>query len=527
MMPDRRCVAFDRLLPVPVAPRRRRSILRGALAVLGLTAAACGGGGADLSGSVETQVVGSEASPVAAAPASDFPATRPGAGIAAAGGSPQVVQGGNPCEQLAETAPEPMTIAYVGANLEELGEIGLETLVLEEPSIVITAYVNDLNRSGGANGRCVEFVPHLWSLVDPVASFGRICTELPQQQPLITLSLGLSQTTFECITLAAELPTLGLYATKTDAQFASTRGRLFVDQGSEEHSASVGVNIALQAGALTPDDRVGLFDVKSWTVWRTIDQTGMTVDDTTIVPPEFADLQILGFEGRARLLEDRLSGDEEQAARLFREQLPTDQAEILQRIEHYFLKVAARFRDSGVTAVVTAADWADVRRFMRAAERSAWFPRWIITDSQPASLVLTGAPPRQVDNVIQISARRAAGDEIPGIDRECLTLRNTNSEGATFSHRPHSDAWNVLNSMCDYLDVVFAAVSRVDGQLTHEAFVEALAGTHYETAFGSLIKFGPTDRFGNDRFRILKADPNCVLNAWGCMRSTTDWLAPT
>ena len=530
MTPDSPRVALGRLSMAlgPVAPRRRKSILGGALVVLCLTAAACGGGdGADRSASVETQLAGSEASPVQAAPAGDFISTRPGDGIAAVGGNPQAVRSDNPCERPADAAHEPVTIAYVGANLAELEAVGLETIVVEEPGVIIAAYVDEMNLNGGANGRCVEFVPYLWSLTDPVASFGRLCMELPQQQPLIVLSLGLSQTTFECITLAAQLPTLGLYATKSDAQFAAARGRLFVDQGSEEHLLLTGVSVALQAGELMPDDRVGLFNVSSGTTALAAERAGLTVADTAIVPPAFADLQLLGIERQARLLEDGLSDTELRAARLFREQLPPDQAEILQRIEQHFLEIADRFRSSEVTTVVAAAQWSDVRRLMRAAEQRGWFPRWIINDSQPASLVLTNAPRGQADNLVQISARRAAGDEIPAIDRGCLSLRNANSETATFSHRFHSDAWNLLISMCDYLDVVFGAISRVDGPLTHEAFVEALANTHYETALGSLVKFGRTDRFGNDRFRILRADPNCVLNSWGCMRSTTDWLTPT
>ena len=525
MMPVGPGVAPDRRSTALVAQRGRRLTFVSALTVLCLTAAACGGDNpAGPSDGVEAQVAESEASSVQAGA---FASTRPGIGIAAVGGDLQAVRGDNPCEGPADAAHEPVTIAFTGVNLAELELIGLETIVIEDPSVIVAAYVHELNANGGIGGRCVEFAPHVWSLTDPVASFERLCAELPRRQPLIVLSLGLNQTTFECITLAAQLPTLGLYATKSDAQFSAARGRLFVDQGSEEQLLSIGVSVALDAGVFTHDSRIGLFNVPSGTTALAIEQSGLTVADTAGVPTEFADLEVLGIERQARLLEGDLSDDELRSARLFREQLPPDQAEILLRIEEHFLKIADRFRSSGVTTVVAGAQWADVRRLMRAAEQRAWFPQWIINDSQPVSQVLTNAPRAQADNLVQISARRAAGDAIPAIDRGCLTLRNTHSEKAVFSHRSHSDAWNVLTATCDYLDVVFGAISRMDGPLTHEAFVEALASTHYETALGSLIKFGRIDRSGNDRFRILKADPNCVLNSWGCMRSTTDWLTPT
>ena len=50
-----------------------------------------------------------------------------------------------------------------------------------------------------------------------------------------------------------------------------------------------------------------------------------------------------------------------------------------------------------------------------------------------------------------------------------------------------------MTASCDYLDIVFSAVSRVDGPLTREAFVAALTETEYEAAHGSLVKFTAGD----------------------------------
>ena len=156
---------------------------------------------------------------------------------------------------------------------------------------------------------------------------------------------------------------------------------------------------------------------------------------------------------------------------------------------------------------------------MRAAERLDWFPQWVINDSQPAVLTLTGAPEEQVRRLVQISSRRAAGDPIPDSDRACVSLRNTSAEAPPFSHRTHTDAWNLITATCDSLDLVFAAMTRVAGPLTREALIDALALTDYETAHGSRISFAPDDHNGSDRFRVLRADPDCVLDEWGCMRA--------
>jgi len=80
---------------------------------------------------------------------------------------------------------------------------------------------------------------------------------------------------------------------------------------------------------------------------------------------------------------------------------------------------------------------------------------------------------------------------------------------------------------CDYLDVAFSAMTRVQGEVNADTFVEALMATDYEPGFGGRITFGSGDFGGAERFRVLQADPGCVLNAWGCMRPTTDWTTHT
>ena len=69
-------------------------------------------------------------------------------------------------------------------------------------------------------------------------------------------------------------------------------------------------------------------------------------------------------------------------------------------------------------------------------------------------------------------------------------------------------------------------MTKVQGDLNADTFVEALKSTHYDTGYGGLITFAHADPNGSERFRVLQADPECVLNFWGCMRSTTDWLPP-
>ena len=533
MTPDPSSPSPDRVPARPrilKLPRTRALALSGAFTVLCLIAAACGGG--DGGSTAETQTADTEAaSPEAAPSASSLLTTRPGAGIVAAGGT---IRGESSCPAPgAAGQPETVRIGYVGPDLDELADIGLETLVFDGPTNIVDAYVNEINLNGGINGHCFEFVAYEWGLVDPVASFGQMCTELPQQEPLVVLSLGLSDTTYDCITLAAELPTFGLFATKTDAQFAAAGGRLFVDQGSAEYLLSTGVETAFMAGALTQEDRAGFLhnegesaESEHEALESTTEQLGFQVMSEAEVPAEFSELGLLLAESQVRLLQGDLSGDEAQAAERAWAALAPEQAEALRQIEQFFLDAARSFQEAGVTAVVMAADWSDVRRFIRAANLIDWFPSWVLTDYQPVLLVLTDLPEDQGQNLVQASARRAAGDEIPDLDRSCVSMRNTATDAGPFSHRFHTDAWNLITSTCDYLDIIFGAISRVDGPLTHQAFLEALSATDYETVHGSLIKFTAENRFGNDRFRMLKADPNCVLDDWGCMRSLTDWISP-
>jgi hypothetical protein len=494
-------------------------------------AAACGGGGDNTS---QTAPEGSDAAAVEAVTAGEFMATRPGAGIAAALGDAGVVQGDNPCDSSA--AAEPVRIAYMGADLASLDDVGLESLVIEEPGLVIEAYVNEVNFHGGIDGRCVEFLSFLWNLGNPVESITEVCIEMPQQNVLFSFVLRADSSLLNCITGAAQVPTIGLYASAPAATFEAYGGRFYADDGSTEHLLASSVDIALQVGLLDQNQRVGLLHGSAADqgtelvgIEQAIRSRGLDLASSTVSPPNSTDISILLAETRVRLLETGLSEPERQEAQRNLATLPPDVARQFELMEAHFLDAAENFKGSGVTAVVTTADWSDVRRFMRAADSVGWTPTWITNDIQPPTLTLTEAPQRQAENLVVVSARRAAGDAIPELDRSCMSLRNTASEAPTFSHRHHTDAWSLLQATCDYLDVTFSAMTRAaqaGGTLTRESFMAAMHQTSYDTMYGTLITFGEGNPYGWDRFRVLEADPACVLNDWGCMRSTSDWLTP-
>lgn len=513
-----RAQARSRLLKLS---RGRALAFVGVLTAASLVAAACGGGGNDSGSTAQTASV--EALAAEPAAASDFMTTRPGAGIAAAGGNPQAIQGDNPCGQ---PGAEPLIIAYVGANLAELDAIGLEGLVIEEPGVMIDAYANEINFNGGINGRCVEFVNYLWGPTDPVAGFTQICTELPPMQPIVYFALRVYDPTLQCATIGAQIPTVGFYTSPPAATFESTGDRLFVDDGSVERLLATSLDLGLSSGVINARNRFGLLHGTSdmpATV-AVIDRFGLELSAAAHVPLEFSDLALLLQEQRVRLLEGGLSAEEEAEARRNLAALPAEVADVFGQMEQFFLNAAGEFADAGVTAVVTTADWTDTRRMMRAAELIDWTPTWVANDVQPASVVMSGIPSRQAENLVQISSRRAAGDEVGELDRGCVTLRNTASTAETFSHRVHTDAWTLITAVCDYLDVAFAAMTRVQGPITADSFAAELQHTHYDASYGGQITFAPGDFEGAERFRVLAGDPECVLNSWGCMRSTTDWL---
>ena len=525
-------------VPGPMASSRRvlrrppRATLAavGALSALCVTAAACGGGN---DGTSAVQGNDSEAAAGVVAPSSDPLSTRIGAGIAAAGGDPLAIQGRNPCDQPDAAGAEPVTVAYVGANLNELEAIGLEAIVVEDPSLIITAYVNQVNFNGGINGRCVELATYLWSLADPVGSFTHICTDMPQRQPVLFFTLTLLDVTLECATIGARIPTIGLYSSTPASTFVRTTRWLFIDDGTVEQLMARSLRAAVSAGVIGDNDLIGLLQGTGASAGmgviaaeERIRRLELEHAATADIPPEYGDLQLLLSEKQVRLLETGLTEDEIEQAQQNLASLPPQLAALFTQIEGFYSDAATRFRDVGVTAVIATSSWSDLRRMMRAAERIDWTPTWIANDIQPASIVMADAPERQARNLVQVSARRAAGDEVPALDQGCITLRNTSVEASPFAHRPHSDAWNLITSICDYLDVSFGALTRVTGPTTNDSVVAALNDTHYDAPYGGLITFSPANRSGAERFRVLQPDVDCVLNYWGCMRSTTDWLMP-
>ena len=457
--------------------------------------------------------------------------TRTAMGIAAAGGTPQ---SGPACPE----APEPqaantVTIAWSSPDLTELASIGVETLVLDEPSLMVEAYINEVNGLGGINGNCFRLVTYSWRLSDRDGSFREVCTDLVEDQPLVLLSLWTNITTLRCVTLGAKVPTMGVHTSLPSASVEAAEGSLFLGDGSVEYLLSAALKVAAGAGVVAGDDRIGLLvteganaESEVATAQTVSERLGLQIVVLARVPAEFGAAGVAEAESRVRLLEGGLTDAEIEEGLRQLSRLSPERAGILREMEQYYLAAVESFRAAGVTTVASSASAADVRRLMRAAERLGWLPRWVISDAQPAVLTLAGAPQQQSRELVQVSSRRAAGDSVADSDRACVSLRNTATEAPLFTHRQHTDAWNLITETCDLLDIVFAAMTLATEPVTRESLVAALETIEHETAHGSLVTFAPGDRNGADRFRLLRADPGCVLNPWGCMRAESGWYSP-
>lgn len=514
-----------------IPPAGRGFLFKRALLILVavcLPAAACG------SGSTATGTADLVAPPGAADSNIRVASTRPGGGIMAAGGNVTEVVA-DCSDPLAGSPHGTVRIGWVGPDVRELEDIGIEGLIFDDPVRIVRAYINQLNEAGGLNGFCFELLEYHWGLLSNTEDHAEACDALSLREPVVVLALALAAQTYQCATLEAGIPTLGLSTyTFSAPSFALAGGRLFVREGSGEHILSAALRTAATTGVISGLDRLGVLHeenentiLENLTADSESRSLGLRVVASLTVPGRFADPGLLAAEQHVRLLQPGLSEQETESALRAMDALPPDLRAGLSAMETFFIDAAADFRDRGVTTVVAAGGYADVRRLMRAAEQIGWRPRWLITDEQPAFLVLTDTPKAQSVNLTQISSGRAPEDGIPVLDRGCLNLRNSAPGYERFAYRFHTDAWNLLTGTCDLLDVVFAAISRVGGNLTRQSFVESMSQTEYVTPHGSLIRYDADDRYGADLLRVLEADPDCALSEWGCMRAVSKWKSPS
>ncbi|MCY3561461.1 MAG: hypothetical protein OXH20_09885 [bacterium] len=510
----------------PRRPRRSPALLAAAtFATAVLLAAACAGGGTGSAGG-ENGIAIAAPSEAAERNAAAL-ASRPGEGIRAAGGT---MRGGAPCPAPGSPgAPDTFKLGVLSPDVDQLGDIGLANLVFDPVDRTFNAYVNQVNEFGGIGGNCFEFVYYEWGFTNPAEDIGAICAALPQDQPLVLFGFALSPELIGCSTLAGQIPTIGLYSAFPADLFTQASGLLFADHGSLEFLLYNGVLAAEAAGTLN-GAVVGLVhsgDDSAASIRTTMalasEETGIEPVAAVGVPEGLYGTAVVVVEEQFRAIGGELFHPDEAAFAQAAAQLPPGLGELMAAVRGFSIATAAAMAAAGVTAVVTSADWVATRNLMRAAEFVGWRPAWIANDTQLALITLTDAPAAQGLNLVQASSRRATDDPIDGLDRGCLSLRNTSVAAEPFDHRYHTDAWSLLTSTCDYLDVVFSAVSRVDGPLNRDAFLAALAETDYTTAHGQRLQFAANDTYGSDSFRLLSADPDCVLNEWGCMRPLTGW----
>ena len=522
--------------------------------------------------------------------------TRVSAGIAAAGG--RIGYAGDRCTEHGTTS-SPSTenaikIAYAGPGIdvEQLRKLGMEIVETDNPALIISSYAKQVNRQGGINGRCVEFLSREWDSDLSSSGMNRLskdkaCAEVRAFQPIIVLTRSIGDATLDCVTVedrggnspdskdvsesteltvaSTAIPVLAFFASAHDSAFVRAGERLLADQGSYSHLAAVSVDGALQAGMITSDDTVGLLhrsptnslnaqsiadaEIVTEVVNSVLERAGdneIHEDVIAAVPASFDNAILATYETDVRLLmsRDRLDIEDTTTRKAISDRLesldvPDIEEQIreigrhLGDIEIFHLDVAERFKEAGVTAVVVSSEWQDVRRLMRAAQLINWKPKWIIDDSVSALLVMDDAPKQQTANLYQVSSRRAVGDAIPVLDMKCEILRNSDTANPPYTYGKHTDAWNLLSTTCDYLDVLFASIARIvadytdEESLTSEDVLQSLRKMNYKTADGRTINFTADDHYGNDSFRVLRTDHACTLSKWGCMRAITDWYTPT
>lgn len=429
--------------------------------------------------------------------------------------------GGGDCSDMAaeEDTPQKFKIAWIEPDLENLAQLGLEVLDLEPLSLIMQSYINEINRHGGVNGNCFEALINIWDVAMAESEITQICTELPQQQPLAVMSLRMSDTLFNCLTLAGRIPTMSINSSLTEENFANSGGLLFDDRGSSEYQFKGSLITALEVGEIGPSDRVALLYTQPSDPAndRTADEIaeidtfaeslGIRIEANVPMPEGYGGIPILILEEQKRRYEAG-TGDTP---------ITEEQAALIDQMDTFYAAMAAQMKSTGITAVVSNSDWAHTRRLMVAADPIDWLPTWIVNDIQTASLILGGAPERQALNLVQASSWRTPSDPLTGLDQGCHTLRNSlNAE--PFSYQHHTDAWVLMMSMCDALDVLFGAISKAGISLTRESLIAALEETSFDALHGLHIQFDADDRYGSDNMRALKADPDCALNPWGCLR---------
>ena len=515
------CLRFARHGISAIRRRTPRFAVTALAAAMSLAVgAACGGGEfVPLRSESASPPTSPDVSALSAAESvSTGPASRVMTGIEAAGGNVEALGGVDHCDESDAAASSPLTVAYLGPDLDELSALGVVSVTVEDPALVIAAYVNEINSLGGIDGRCVAFDTVYWRANAPISSYIEACAHLDRTNPLFFFNFRWLGPNLHCTAFGAPLPELGLNASTLEATARDAGHLLYVDDGAVEHLTVRTAEVGLEAGIITEADRVGLLHgtgtgagLRISVVEELARHAGLNVAASADIPREFDDLRLAWGSASSPGPSDSL---------------PPEASALLDELERFHARAAAHFEDAGVSVVLATSHWADVRRMMQAAELVGWTPLWLTSDIQPITLATADAPERQAENYFQVSSRRAAGDVVPSADQGCIVMRNGWIDASPFNHRPHTDAWNLLMSVCDSLDVAFAAVSRIDGPVDHLSFIDALDDTHYEAGYGGLISYSSRNRNGAERFRLLKVDPACVLNHWGCSRATTDWLSP-
>lgn len=384
---------------------------------------------------------------------------------------------------------EVVKVGFLMLDVGGLGRVGVSSAGVDpkQQRLLFQAYVDEINRSGGINGRRIQ---PFFRNFDPVNNddMRAACLEMTQDHKVFAVvgNSGYQGPALLCVSHENETPVIVPGQAVPKSWFRQAQGRLvtLVPEGNRQlrnlvhefHTAGMFRRGTL--GVLTEDSPQGKESV-----------------DTGLLPA----LQEYGYEA-AHV--SRLAADQATAG----SQIPVE---------------IQRMRAAGVDTVLVVAGFLGTTQWVQAAEGQGWRPRYLVSElSGMTSDFETQAMPSSFDGAIALTSmrwgewRRDAPEPAP--DAHCRKLYEEAS-GQTLARNTGDDTNQTYGTMmfaCGVTAVFHAAAKAAGPMLTRATFaaaVQRLGSVPVPWYLGGSFGPGKTDLTDTVRFIRWQADCSCYM----------------
>jgi ABC-type branched-subunit amino acid transport system substrate-binding protein len=399
-------------------------------------------------------------------------------------GSGTTASGGKLTATARGVTADTIKVGFSYPDLESLAKQGILKVDNGPYGDIIKALVDDVNASGGINGRKLQLFSDKYSVL-AATDQTRVCNELTEDDKVFVILGGFIAAQNACAIQQHATMVIYTYGAGFNSILLNEAKAPFVThEASDERSTKALVQILDQQGLLK-GKKIGVYAQPAQSkplidlTVKALEAKGYKATDTALNDAPATDPQAFGAQDKV---------------------------------------IANRFKDKGIDVVIVQGTVPPGANFDAAGYDPTFF-------SPQTSLVTSGAFTNHYDKFPMVAGLAASADQDLGYDtasmKHCRAVwkKASGKDIKKYTEEQKegkSSGFSAMSTACTALQIFVTAATKAGPDLTYDTFMKALQSLgKIELPASPIASFGPNKPDGQDSFQLMKMNPQWKAGSTG------------